>query len=149
MGDLLIVLVILPALAVGSWWIVHRTWTAGYDINDAPIRLIPSASRAGANATRLPMAICFTAGSLGCLANLVIGGSPGAQTSFGSLLLEIALVAFLLAIWMLLFAWPRFLVPPANRGEPGWIVTQVHRLTRRNPKPTHLGTHERSGPPTS
>ena len=144
MGDLFIVVVILPSLSIGSWWIVHRTWTGEYDVTTAPIRLIPTASGAGANASRLPLAVCFTFGTLGCLANLILGGSLNAQTRTGTILLEIGFFAFLLAVWMLLFAWPRFLVPPAYRGDPGWIVTQARRVTRRRGEPKHGGAHRAS-----
>jgi hypothetical protein len=34
----------------------------------------------------------------------------------------------LLIPWMILFAWPRFLVPPAFRGQPGWLVTTLRQV---------------------
>src|SRR5205085_2714328 len=62
-GLVFIVVVILPLLSVGSWWTVRRIWVTGDDAASEPVRIIPTASRAGANATRLPLAICITTGS--------------------------------------------------------------------------------------
>jgi len=148
MGDLFIVVVLLPLLSVGSWWTVRRIWVTGHDVTSGSVQLLPTASRAGASASRLPMAICFTTGSLGCLANLILGGSTNAMTAVGSFFLTVGLLALVMSGWMLLFAWPRFLVPPAFRGEPGWVVTQFRRVSRRRGEPAQGGAHKASDQPS-
>lgn len=45
--------------------------------------------------------------------------APGADVSAGW---TGSAACLLLACWLWLFAWPRFLVPPHLRGQPGWVT---------------------------
>lgn len=77
----------------------------------------------------------MTAGLLPLM--LVVGRVPtfrvwrrGPTSALGGL-------ALLLACWLWLFAWPRFLVPPHLRGQPGWVTAswrmwRADRLRRAN-----------------
>jgi hypothetical protein len=49
----------LMAIIASGWWTVHRIWSSGMDVtqgSSGSTQLLPSRSRAGANAARLPMA---------------------------------------------------------------------------------------------
>jgi hypothetical protein len=125
-----VLLVAVALLSVASWWTVYRIWTTGHDATTGPIQIIPASSKAGANATRLPMAAMFTVGAVGMGVDAAVTGSPNGNSPVATTTALVAIACLLLTAWMWLFAWPRFLVPPAFRGQPGWVVTTVRSLRK-------------------
>jgi hypothetical protein len=72
----------------------------------------------------------ITAVWVGMAADAIVTGSPDGDSPVATSMAGVAVAALLLAGWMWLFAWPRFLVPPRFRGEPGWLVTKLRSFRR-------------------
>jgi hypothetical protein len=69
------------------------------------------------------MAMLMTSAWLGIPALTLVPGSGEIHDVVAWTFLVLIIGAMLLIPWMILFAWPRFLVPPAFRGPSGWLVT--------------------------
>jgi hypothetical protein len=124
-------------LSASGWWTVHRIWSQREDATTGPIQIIPASSKAGANAARLPMALTFTAVSMGMAADAIVTGNPNGDSPIATIMSCVAIAALLLTGWMWLFAWPRFLVPPAFRGQSGWLATAVRSVWAKVPTHRH------------
>jgi hypothetical protein len=74
------------------------------------------------------MAMLITTAWLGMLALAVVPGSGKVHDVVAWTFYVLIMGTMLLIPWMILFAWPRFLVPPAFRGQPGWLVTTLHQV---------------------
>jgi hypothetical protein len=117
----------VPFLLVASWWSTRQIWSKGRDFTQGP-SLLPTNSATATASVQLPIAVAFTCGALGSLWTFFVSGThPRSPTLPAELFAAGAVFSLLGAVWMFLFAWPRFLVPPAYRGQPGWIGTTWRR----------------------
>ena len=138
---------LLPlGLAIG-WIQTFRVWRRGADVSAGISWATGEASIAGYHAFLLPATLAFTLFGLGIVLDEAVGTdrSPTIDTLV-DWLLGLGLLALLLAFWLWLFAWPRFLVPPHLRGQPGWVAASWRmrradraQTSRRRAKPGREG----------
>jgi hypothetical protein len=83
------------------------------------------------------MALLMTSAWLGMVALTVVPGSGEVHDVVAWTFFVLIVGTMLLVPWMILFAWPRFLVPPAFRGQPGWLVATLRQVRATQSRHRH------------
>lgn len=133
--DIIMLLVVFPAILIPGWIVVLRIWRQGRDIYDqagAVKWVTPESARHGYHAFLLPtlMSMTLSGPATGVYVVWESGGSRPLWV--GDVILWVYGLCFgllVLAFWLWAFMWPRVLVPPHLRGERGWVVAALRGRT--------------------
>ena len=122
-GDWIAFGVVGPLILVGGWIQTYRVWRSKADVSAGVTWFTGEAGSVGLHAFALPGMTGMSLAWLGVVLDLVPDQNtdPASASSPASWLMGVGFLLILLGFWMWLFAWPRFLVPPHLRGQPGWV----------------------------
>jgi hypothetical protein len=135
-GDWIAFAFLAPLMLAVGWVQTFRVWRRKADVSAGVSSFTGKSSVAGYDSFLLPAAVAFTLVWLAIVLDEA-AGSVGVVSATTSWLAGLGLLFLIVSFWMWLFAWPRFLVPPHLRGEPGWVVGlsrewRTHRRERRD-----------------
>jgi hypothetical protein len=145
-GDWIAFAGVLPLMLAVGWVQTFRVWRRQADVSSGVSWFTGKASIAGYHSFLLPAAVAFTLVWLVIILDQ-LAGSVGVISEATAWLAGLGLLFMILAFWMWLFAWPRFLVPPHLRGQPGWASSSWRqwRTNRRERKQAREHARQRAG----
>lgn len=121
-GDWMVLLLGVPPILLTGAWSSFRVWRQHEDVSQGARWAVGDHGAPGYLSFLLPGTVAITLMWLALLSSELWDPDSQPGGAIPVSLFAASMLSLAIGFWTWLFMWPRVLVPPSLRGQPGWIA---------------------------